>query len=150
MRLLLAKKRGSPRRFHSRAELKCSRSPRLEKWLDHSCLAQLRFSRFYLVSKHFALTLLASTSLSFVSQLSNLSIFLFFPLSPAFSFRNDKDHEMIYATRTSSFVFQIYVFRQEKIFTYVPKLTTFVKQSFYKVSIEFNILCFFIHIIFMF
>lgn len=56
MRLLLAKKRGSaaPRRFHSRAELECSRSPRLEKWLDHGCRrTKPRFSQFYLVSKHF-------------------------------------------------------------------------------------------------
>lgn len=71
MRLLLAKKRGSPRRFHSRAEPKCSRSPRL----DHSCLAQPRFSRFYLVWKHFGRPRLLFWHQR-RSQLFNLFLFL--------------------------------------------------------------------------
>lgn len=68
--------------------------------------AKLRFSPFYLVSKHFGRPrslFPTSASLSFVSQLFNLLVFisfspsLSFSLPPASSFRNDRDREMIYA-----------------------------------------------------
>lgn len=137
--LLLAEKRGSPGRFHSRAELKCSRSPRLKKWLDHSCLIQPRFSQFYLISKHFGRQRLffwhqhysrvrfLTTHSIYPSFSLPLFLSLSFSLSLVFSFQND--HKMIYAPLVCLPLCFKFMYSDKEKFS--PRLTTFPKQSFY-------------------
>lgn len=137
---LLAKKaRFSPRRFHSRAELECSRSPRLDKWLGHGCLVHSHdFLRFIWSqntsggrARLFWLMPVALVRFSTIQSTHLSSLFLSAPLLPKWQgSRND-----LRATRTSSFVFQIYVFRRRENFQ-VLRPTTRPKflQSFYRVQ----------------
>lgn len=142
MRLLLAKKRGSAATisqpggaevFAITATREVTR-PRLPR-------TKPRFSRFYLVSKHFGRPrslFLASASLSFVSQLFNRPVFISFSLSlpPAFSFRNDRDREMIYAPLVHlPLCFKFMYSDGENIFTYQGWRRS---RSCYEVSTEFN------------
>lgn len=119
MRLLLAKKRGSPRRFHSRAKLKRSRDhhdSRSDSTMVASHTATI-FSVLFgiktLLLGGRARSLLASTSLSFISQLLNLSS-LSLP-SPSKMTRI----EMIYAPLVRlPLCFKFMYSDGEKIFTY--------------------------------
>lgn len=139
MRLLLAKKR-SPRRFHSRAEpgvfaITATWEVTRPQIASHSH----DFLGFiWSQNTSAALTLLASPPLSSVSQLFNPPIFSSFPLCLRLSSFEMTGIAKWFTRHSSPFVSQIYVFRQRENF-YVPNLTTLAKQSFYKVSAEFDI-----------
>lgn len=145
MRLLLAKKWGSPRRFHSRAELKCSRSARLEKWLDHGCLATI-FSVLFGLKTLRACSSGISVALVRFSTIQSIHLSLFLPVSQLSPPEMTKITKWFTPLVRLPLCFKFMYSKGEK------KLTTFAKQSFYKVSTEFSIynISLYIHLIFNF